>query len=233
MKSLKDHIQEKKMDPVGKADADIDNDGDVDSSDKYLHNRRKAIKKAMKKEETGAWKKDSGWKKAKKPGTVTDKSGAKHTPMSRAKHLAKSAMKKEEVEQVDEVMSSPARAAHRGMFQAAAGKAQDQRSQKERLARLKKKGWVKNDRGGMSKVSEDMLDEDVTTALKKKSAKSGISVSTLRKVYNRGVAAWRTGHRPGTTPQQWGFARVNSFVTKSSGTWGKADKDLAAKVRGS
>lgn len=37
------------MDPVGKADADIDNDGDVDSSDKYLHNRRKAIAKAMKK----------------------------------------------------------------------------------------------------------------------------------------------------------------------------------------
>ena len=36
-----------KMDPVGKADADIDNDGDVDSSDKYLHRRRKAIKKAM------------------------------------------------------------------------------------------------------------------------------------------------------------------------------------------
>ena len=44
------HMQpqkETKMDPVGKADADIDNDGDVDSSDKYLHNRRKAIKKAM------------------------------------------------------------------------------------------------------------------------------------------------------------------------------------------
>jgi len=41
----------KKLDPVGKADADIDNDGDVDSSDKYLHKRRKAIGKAMKKEE--------------------------------------------------------------------------------------------------------------------------------------------------------------------------------------
>lgn len=39
-----------KMDPVGKADADIDNDGDVDKSDKYLHNRRKAIGKNMKKE---------------------------------------------------------------------------------------------------------------------------------------------------------------------------------------
>src|SRR6056300_948237 len=41
----------KKLDPVGKADADIDNDGDVDSSDEYLHKRRKAIGKAMKKEE--------------------------------------------------------------------------------------------------------------------------------------------------------------------------------------
>ena len=41
---------EKKLDPVGKADADIDNDGDVDSSDKYLKKRRAAIGKAMKKE---------------------------------------------------------------------------------------------------------------------------------------------------------------------------------------
>ena len=38
----------KKLDPVGKSDADIDNDGDVDKSDKYLHNRRKAIGKAIK-----------------------------------------------------------------------------------------------------------------------------------------------------------------------------------------
>ena len=41
-------VTEKKMDPVGQEDGDIDNDGDVDKSDKYLHNRRKAIKKAMK-----------------------------------------------------------------------------------------------------------------------------------------------------------------------------------------
>ena len=54
--------------------------------------------------------------------------------------------------------------------------------------------------------------------------------SILKKVYDRGMAGG--GHRPGTTQQQWAFARVNSFVTKSSGTWGGADKDLAAKVRG-
>lgn len=46
-------MRKKAMDPVGKADADIDNDGDVDSSDKYLHKRRKAIAKSMKKEGEG------------------------------------------------------------------------------------------------------------------------------------------------------------------------------------
>jgi len=40
------------MDPVGKEDDDIDNDGDKDKSDSYLHNRRKAIKAAMKEEVT-------------------------------------------------------------------------------------------------------------------------------------------------------------------------------------
>jgi len=44
-------MQEKKLDPVGKEDGDVDNDGDKDSSDSYLMKRRKAIGKAMKKEE--------------------------------------------------------------------------------------------------------------------------------------------------------------------------------------
>ena len=41
------------LDPVGQEDADIDNDGDVDSSDKYLKNRRDVIGKAMKNEGSG------------------------------------------------------------------------------------------------------------------------------------------------------------------------------------
>ena len=68
--------------------------------------------------------------------------------------------------------------------------------------------------------------------LKNKAEKSGMPYGILKKVYDRGMAAWRGGHRPGTTQQQWAFARVNSFITKSSGTWGGADKDLAAKVKG-
>ena len=79
---------------------------------------------------------------------------------------------------------------------------------------------------------EELLDEKIK-GLENKAKKSGMPYGILKKVYDRGMAAWRGGHRPGATQQQWAFARVNSFVTKSSGTWGGADKDLAKKVRGS
>ena len=44
-------VKFEKLDPVGKADDDIDNDGDTDDSDKYLKNRRKKISKSMKMKE--------------------------------------------------------------------------------------------------------------------------------------------------------------------------------------
>ena len=79
---------------------------------------------------------------------------------------------------------------------------------------------------------EESFDELLENeGLKKKAAKSGISLGTLKKVYNRGMAAWRTGHRPGTTPQQWGMARVNSYITKGKGTYHGADKDLRDNVQ--
>lgn len=68
--------------------------------------------------------------------------------------------------------------------------------------------------------------ETADAGLATKASKSGISIATLRKVYRRGVAAWNSGHRPGTTPQQWGMARVNSYIGKGEGTYGGADKDL-------
>ena len=90
----------------------------------------------------------------------------------------------------------------------------------------------------MADYIDSQVDESYTLNEKKikglvtKAEKSGMPYGILKKVYDRGMAAWRTGHRPGTTPQQWAFARVNSFVTKSKGTWGGADKDLAKQVRG-
>jgi hypothetical protein len=87
--------------------------------------------------------------------------------------------------------------------------------------------------GEMKSFSQSLEEADAKSALKKKAEKSGMPYGILKKVFDRGYAAWKTSHRPGTNPTQWGLARVNSFTTKSSGTWGKADKDLAAKVRGS
>ena len=49
-------------------------------------------------------------------------------------------------------------------------------------------------------------------SLEAKAAATGVSVEILRESYNRGLAAWRTGHRPGATQQQWGYARVHSFL---------------------
>lgn len=79
---------------------------------------------------------------------------------------------------------------------------------------------------------EQMIQEKSLEGLKKKAEKSGIPYNILKKVYDRGMAAWRTGHRPGAGQEQWAYARVNSFITKGKGTWGKADADLAAQVRG-
>jgi len=62
-------------------------------------------------------------------------------------------------------------------------------------------------------------------ALRAKAKKSGISLSILREVYSRGMAAWRSGHRPGVAPQQWALGRVNSFIT-GVGKARQADEDL-------
>ena len=101
------------------------------------------------------------------------------------------------------------------------------------LKTLNSKGIMPN-----NKIIGEELEEDTNKyitekikGLENKAKKTGMPYGILKKVYDRGMAAWKGGHRPGAGQQQWAFARVNSFVTKSSGTWGKADKDLAQKVR--
>lgn len=74
-------------------------------------------------------------------------------------------------------------------------------------------------------------DKDLETGLKNKSKETGVPMGILRAVMRRGMAAWKSGHRPGIGQAQWAYARVNSFLTKGKGTWGKADKDLAKEVR--
>lgn len=102
--------------------------------------------------------------------------------------------------------------------------------------KAKKSGPAPGDASAETKKSKHtmkfdrMFNED--KGLDAKAKKSGISKSILKKVYDRGLAAYKTGHRPGATAPQWAMARVNSFITKGKGTWGGADQDLAKKVRG-
>jgi len=90
--------------------------------------------------------------------------------------------------------------------------------------------------------------KDQSNSKAKISKTTGIPKRILDKVYDRGVGARRTNpesvRQVGTgkkvggkslrgkmSAEQWGMGRVYSFVMKQSGTWGRADKDLAEKVK--
>ena len=82
---------------------------------------------------------------------------------------------------------------------------------------------------GSTKTEQFNLTEEAENALRKKSQESGISYDILKKVFDRGMGAYKTNPgsvRPNvTSPQQWAFARVNSFI-KGGKTRTTADADL-------
>ena len=63
------------------------------------------------------------------------------------------------------------------------------------------------------------------TSHEDKSIVSGVPLHYITKSYNRGMAAWRTGHRPGATQQQWGYARVHSLLLCGK-TYYTTDSDI-------
>jgi len=82
---------------------------------------------------------------------------------------------------------------------------------------------AEGDRGKMS--------AEIEKALKEKSTESGVPIGLLRLVMRRGLDAWNSSHRAGIPQVAWGYARVNAFLEKGKGTWGKADADIAKEVR--
>jgi hypothetical protein len=68
------------------------------------------------------------------------------------------------------------------------------------------------------------------TSIKEKARATGVPIQILQESYNRGMAAWRTGHRPGATGQQWGHARVASLLVCGKTYYGP-DSDLARKAK--
>ena len=101
LKKVQQFDEKKKLDPVGKEDGEVDNDGDKDSSDEYLMKRRKAISKAMKKE---AYTVTNADKKGNTPAYQNFKKGMKGKD---GKPLYKAAdhMKEEEISPIDSVLS--------------------------------------------------------------------------------------------------------------------------------
>jgi hypothetical protein len=71
----------------------------------------------------------------------------------------------------------------------------------------------------------------VNKGLAKKSKESGVPIGIINAVMRRGMGAWNSSHYEGMTQEAWGYARVNAFLEKGAGTWGKADADLAKEVR--
>jgi len=75
------------------------------------------------------------------------------------------------------------------------------------------------------------IQEAQVEAVKKKASQSGIPYGILKQVYDRGMAAWKGGHRPGANSHAWALARVNSFIVGGK-TRHTADKDLWKKAKG-
>ena len=67
-------------------------------------------------------------------------------------------------------------------------------------------------------------------SIEERAKATGIPKRFLQKSYDRGMAAWRTGHRPGATQQQWGYARASSFALCGK-THYTTDSDLVRAAR--
>jgi hypothetical protein len=112
---------------------------------------------------------------------------------------------------------------------------------KTEIAKFGKKDWkdakayvgfetdkgVKTRKSSYSKQWEALFPK--AKSLKARSEATGVQLKYIKECYNRGLAAWRTGHRPGATQQQWGYARVASFLVCGK-THYSTDADLVKKA---
>ena len=80
------------------------------------------------------------------------------------------------------------------------------------------------------KVVHEKLSAKIRKSLKNKAKKANAPMGALTQVYNKGLAAWRTGHRPGASQHAWAMGRVNSFLAGGparkvdSAQWNKVKK---------
>ena len=92
---------------------------------------------------------------------------------------------------------------------------------------------VKTRKSGYSQALKRILTKmghPGTYSLKEKAKITGVPHRFILESYNRGMAAWRTGHRPGASQQAWGGARVASFLVCGK-TYQTTDADIAERAK--
>ena len=187
-------LSEKKLDPVGKADADIDNDGDVDKSDKYLHNRRKAIGNAM------------GKKKAMREGKMSDEDIKKRvgytSDETRQKRLDKikvKFMKKEETEVTEGIRDLD-----------------PEKGTKERKARLEKKHGMKLDDHPQFKKEGYDSELGVKEKARKNAPKSGEANQGMTKKQMEKEADQLLSYNKNKTKKKYGYQESYEKAIKAN-----------------
>jgi hypothetical protein len=115
-------------------------------------------------------------------------------------------------------------------------------ARKKEIAKFGAKGWkdpkayvgFKTNKGVKTRKSHYSADWNRlfpgVKSLEDRAKVTGVPLSILKECYNRGMAAWRTGHRPGATQQQWGYARVSSLLLCGK-THYTTDSDLVKKAK--
>ena len=67
-------------------------------------------------------------------------------------------------------------------------------------------------------------------SLEERAEVTGVPLKYIKESFNRGMAAWRTGHRVGASQESWSYARVSSFLLKGK-TYYTTDSDLVKKAK--
>lgn len=172
----------KKLDPVGKEDGDIDNDGDKDKSDEYLHARRKAVSAAIKgksmKEEEDRSKLDVFLKNMAANGNKLYPATKRREPTWHGPKDKKD-VQKEEVEELDELskktLGSYVKKASRNL----AGREYKRGAEKDTSTTNLQKSYKRD--MGISKAVDKMTKEEVDEAkLTDKQVKNALAAAKAK-----------------------------------------------------
>lgn len=228
-------IKAEAMDPVGKADADINNDGKVDGSDKYLHARRKAIGKALRKEEVeqideiskktlGSYVKKAASDMASNAYALgardpLKKPGSWEKAFKRKAGIEKASDKltKEEVEQIDEISKDLAKSYYRKASRDIGSRASSAQGSRDDAYSSRKK--ARDNYQVSSLGTRKTTDDDIAAHNARADRAISNAKNNERKVKNRAIGMSRASTRMEEVEQidELSPNTLHSYIKKAAG----------------